>query len=724
MDTHAAMQDGSRRPRMHRMPWWLASALAALLLALVVDCLVFNLPHWQTIGIRHDVPMTMSLGNGLERGSDGMLTIRSQKDATLTIAAEDHVPVRYVRLDGPQLAPERYNPTQAGTTGASTQRVEFTLAYHAQDNDGWLTGSDRFLHPSSPRTRLVHVGGGFSDVRITFTGATGTRLPVTGLTVNPDIPYEISPLRLFLLLIFFFAAVMLRPGSRLYRISLDTTRVAQIAVLSGMTLLQLLIIIGIWRSGAAADGFAGTYHPASTNRPYWVDYEQYARLGDALIHGRTNLDLPVPDELAAMDNPYDTAARNAIGVNGTVPIYWDHAFYQGKYYCYFGVIPAVLLFVPYQLLTGAWLPTGWAVLIMACAAVVLGTLFVVRVAGTYFRGTASLGAAVLSICAINLGSGMCYQLVTPNFYALPGISSYAFTLAGLCCWLTAKRTDGLSKIWLALGSLCIAANLGCRPQFIFSALLALPMFWDELVHRHLFLSRKEWPNLLAALAPFAVVFAPLMAYNHARFGSFLDFGNDYNLTGFDLTSLQRSMNLTPPVVLSFLFQPVDLSMQFPFLATQRLQFPAWSPAEGIVGGFFAFMPVMALVLAAPFLAKRARSGKAVIWCAFALALGTMIVDIQLGSLAWRYFIDFGYALVVAFIIAAFHIDASRAPLDTDANSSAASLLPRWDHGSRVIIGLVLIALLLTYVIQFFGMLGDRYHPQAYYDIAGWFIPLW
>lgn len=733
--------------RRLRSSWWLLSTFFALLFALTVDCLVFNLPHWQTVGIRHDAPVTLTIGKGLQRTADGSLEIRSRRDATLTITTKDRSPVRYVRLDGPKLKPQRYDPTKPATTNeGAAQLVNFTLAYHAQGNDGWLTGAERFLHPSAPRTRYVHIGGGFSDVRITFTDAEGTVLPVTGLTADPDIPYETNVLRLGLLFLFFLIVMMLRPGSRLYRIRLNPSHAAQVAVLAGVTLAQLMIAIGIWRSGAGASGFSGTYHPAITNRPYWVDYDQYARLGDALIHGRVNLDLPVPDELAAMDNPYDTTARNQIGANGAIPIYWDHAFFRGKYYCYFGVIPAVLLFVPYQLITGSWLPTGWAVLVMACAAVVLGTAFVACAARTYFRETASLGTAILAICAINLGSGMCYQLVTPNFYSLPGITSYAFTLAGLCCWLKAKHagraagdtghtdgTVGLSKPWLAMGSLCIAANLGCRPQFIFSALLALPIFWDELVRRRLFFSRKGWPNVLVALLPFAIVFAPLMAYNYARFGSPLDFGNNYNLTGFDLTQLQRSTNLILPTALSFLFQPVDLTMQFPFLATQRLQFPAWSPAEGIVGGFFAFMPVMALVLAAPFLARRTESGRDLIWCSFALALGTIAIDIQLGSLAWRYFIDFGYALVVAFVFTVFHIDADReAQVESKLEASECGVLERsrgaallrWNQGARVVIGLAVAALLLTYVLQFFGMLGDRYHPQWYYDIAGWFIPLW
>ena len=41
-------------------------------------------------------------------------------------------------------------------------------------------------------------------------------------------------------------------------------------------------------------------------------------------------------------------------------------------------------------------------------------------------------------------------------------------------------TQSLSLPHLAAGSMCIAANLGCRPQFILVALLAFVIFWPQI----------------------------------------------------------------------------------------------------------------------------------------------------------------------------------------------------------------------------------------------------
>ena len=46
---------------------------------------------------------------------------------------------------------------------------------------------------------------------------------------------------------------------------------------------------------------------------FLVDRAQYQRLADAFLHGRTWLDVHVPDWLAAIDNPYDAQARGAEG---------------------------------------------------------------------------------------------------------------------------------------------------------------------------------------------------------------------------------------------------------------------------------------------------------------------------------------------------------------------------------------------------------------------------
>ena len=73
-----------------------------------------------------------------------------------------------------------------------------------------------------------------------------------------------------------------------------------------------------------------------------MTFEQYGRVADALIHGRVWVDLPVDPALQAVDNPYDAATRSRLLADG-VQLFWDYAYYDGHWYSYFGVLPAVLL---------------------------------------------------------------------------------------------------------------------------------------------------------------------------------------------------------------------------------------------------------------------------------------------------------------------------------------------------------------------------------------------
>ena len=90
--------------------------------------------------------------------------------------------------------------------------------------------------------------------------------------------------------------------------------------------------------------------------PYWngslsfaSDKQQYGRLADALLEGHLYIDNgDIDPALEAMENPYDTEARNKLGVK----YHWDEVYYHHHYYTYFGIVPTVILFIPYKLLTG------------------------------------------------------------------------------------------------------------------------------------------------------------------------------------------------------------------------------------------------------------------------------------------------------------------------------------------------------------------------------------
>lgn len=706
------------------------SALIMLVLgisiAVLCEIFVFNLPYWQTKSLQEQTVNAPTLGRGMVRQENGVLRIVGDQQHYIEVqSSDDDNPIQYLRL----------NDLPSDT---KTYTMTYGIITKQPNTLGWFSGgSKRHISSSDSRSRLVHIDGSAEGTRIEFEGSDGDVIPVGSITINPHIAFAINPLRLAFELLLGLMIAFLRPGSFLYRIRLRLHG-GQLAALLTIVIAQLGIIYGVWLVIGGTNVYHGTYYDGGS---HWQDYEQYARLADALIHGRTNLDLPVPDTLKQLINPYDPDIRNIIADGGKVPLFWDHAFYQGKYYSYFGVIPAVFLYMPYQIITGHWLSTSVAVLIFALLAALGLSWLVIMIARTLFPSTASIGMTILMMFAAALGSSLIYQTATPNFYSVPGVASLAFTSAGLCCWLAAKRPSRSINPWMiALGSLLIAANLGCRPQFVVAALLAFPLFWREIVHQRLFFSLRGLGNTIAAFAPFIIIAASLGWYNYIRFGSALNLGSNYNLTGFDMVNTRMPVRNTLLVSLYALFQPANLTAQFPFINTTQTPLPVWSPAEPSVGGLFSIAPFLLVALLSPWLLSRVKATIRAFACT-ALGLGVFVIlfDSSLTGLAWRYYLDCAWLFIIATTVSCFACehtsdesthDWATAQTAITKNDKRPGLLTSAPDLTILLRLLILAAVVFSALFQFFALFTEhRYlplinsNPRYYFAVAHWFLML-
>lgn len=90
-------------------------------------------------------------------------------------------------------------------------------------------------------------------------------------------------------------------------------------------------------------------------------------LVDAFRAGQLHLPEEPTEGLLSLENPYDWSQRSALGGR----ILWDHLLYNGHYYSYYGIAPVFLLFLPYNLLTGFYFPSHFAVLLFGVAGIVV-----------------------------------------------------------------------------------------------------------------------------------------------------------------------------------------------------------------------------------------------------------------------------------------------------------------------------------------------------------------
>lgn len=539
----------------------------------------------------------------------------------------------------------------------------------------------------------------------------GTRIPIENIRANVRVPFSFNWARVATMLIIAFLIIAFLPRSWLWRTALDTHNRTQRLVFIAVW-IPLMIAVAwqiIWKIRTAT--------PVVFHTPggYTYDFDQYGHIADSLLQGNLYLDLPVSPALAHTADPYDIAQRNQLLAQGTSPIYWDYAFYQGHWYSYFGVIPALLLFAPFRVISswfipgGMMLPAACAELFLMLGACITGCLLIIRLLQRT-QHHYSLAIVAMSCIAYMLGANMPYLWFRTNFYSIPFAASLLLAQWGLWLWLGALRDDG-SLRWthVAGGALCIAATFGCRPTFALTALFAFPLFTPTLItwwraHR----TRSIITFLLALILPALLVVIPLVIYNWLRFGAVLDFGNAYQITVANMTTFHTPLQNMPQTLGYYLFLPLHLSSTFPFIEISATPLPHWSFTEPCIGGLCAMMPLTILAAATPWL--RTRLGRVWSLCITAdvLAIVLLVFDALVGGFGWRYMADFGWLFMIAAI-----------PV-------AAYLMHRFP-GTRGLITIIVFVSLLIALLSCFTLGREdmliRNDPALYHTVRAWFTLL-
>ncbi|NEG55792.1 hypothetical protein GFD21_08490 [Bifidobacterium sp. SMA15] len=641
--------------------------LAATLVILLIECVGFNMTFWRTLGASTDsASYENTLGPGLKRTDTGMLRVSDPTDAWLEVKADGTSD--YARVD--TLTPKQdalhVIHLRATFRDASTPRSQGS----ASPNTAESTAATQSVAPRSPRSLYLYAPGS-GVMRVWVEEAKGSVVPIQAVRANVRVPFSFSVTRVALMAGALLLVMAWRPGSRLWRIPLDTSSLRQRCAFAALAapFAAVTAVNVVWQMRYAV--------PLSFHTPggYTYDIDQYGHLADALLHGRVSLDLIVPDALAKAANPYDVGTRGRLLSEGVTPIYWDYAFHDGKWYSYFGVVPAVLLFAPYRALTGGMLSSAAAVHLLMFLALLFFWLLTVRVVAR-IAPRASLAATSMALAFVPLAGNFVYLVFRTNFYSVPFSASLAFTALGLWLWLgaqTTKRPLAPADRWrmegapelslprLGLGAACIALNFGCRPTFCLAALLGIPLFWPQIAAlvANLKAGRTGWAKALRAPAVVVgaalVPLVPLLAYNHARFGSFLEFGNEYQLTVTDMTAFRQPAADVLPVFGYYLFLPPRFTGSFPFVALSPTPLPQWAFTEPLVGGLFTLCPLLLLAFAAPFLYRRGRRSvtppvdglPAMLTAALVLGLAMALFDGVSAGLGWRYMCDFGWLFALA-----------------------------------------------------------------------------
>lgn len=610
----------------------------------------FNTHSYQPFQLMDYLDPNVNVGRGV-----GSYTL--DEDHTYLRFLEIHQPIYNLRLDG--LTNDDTDPLHADSV------LFFKVEASDEANSGLNSFGTWEVGTQAPRTHTISLDltGQVTTLTLTASGysTAHAQYPVavtmTGITANAPRSLEFSWLRCAAVFLALLAGYGLRRGSGLWRRRWLAGNLCDrmAALVLGLVLAAFVVVVPFWEPGNT--GLA----TESYNTAYWDGestvsfvYQQYGALAHSLLNGRLDLEEDPPASLVALDNPYDPTARQEAQVEGGL---WDHAYYQGRYYVYFGIVPCLLFQLPFEALTGI------QNLAYAPCMVLLGLIFLLsgfgvvgQVVRRWFPQT-STAAYLLCVAALVLGSQLYNLLERPYIYEYVILCGAALLLLGLWFWLAAAATPvergGLLTLRLALGSLCVALVAGCRPQMELFALLALPIFWNRYIAGRRLRSRAGMREAAAFLLPVILVAAGLMWYNAARFGSPFDFGANYNITGNDMTKRGFNVVRIGPAVFTSLLDLPRLQSVFPFLQERDVQTNAIirTISEKFTGGMLAATPFtwsLLGLMAAPVRRSlhRRRGAAALVYGSVAAMLVITVVDCQMAGVLYRYLMDYSPVLLL------------------------------------------------------------------------------
>jgi len=343
------------------------------------------------------------------------------------------------------------------------------------------------------------------------------------------------------------------------------------AVLGALMAFLLCAAASFWITGGVA--------PWERDRAnLWHHYEY---LAEGFLHGHTYLSVDPAPELARLADPYDPSANEPYRL-------WDASLYQGRYYLYYGPTPALALMAPWRALTGHTLPQRTAVALFACIAMAALARLLWEVRSRYFPGVSAVAFAGVLIVAFH-ASWLPVTLRRPGVWELPIVAADA------CLWwalyfLWKFHDSGRKPLWAAAAGLALALLMGSRVTNVLGAgAITLLLFAPSLEgHARMVPWRAAWVG--AAIA--AAGGLGLLAYNYARFGSWTEFGQSYQLWGLN----ERHLRHFDPAFIPFnarlyLTSVPFLSPYFPFLRGAWPSLPEGYIATEEMQGVFFVMPV-------------------------------------------------------------------------------------------------------------------------------------
>lgn len=624
---------------------WAKTIAKIVFIVLVLECSLFNYKHYLSL-TRDEVVI------------DSGIEIQNKEGQVLTQKTEDEVKVKKVKLVEAKIKTEGI-PVHGFYVDAydkENKLLTYTVSILDKASGEKIRLNETNSYYKIPSSFYKNVYNPYESDYLYLTFTTKDTVHVREVILNPVVPIFFSMLRVTILSSFLIFCYLIRPSSSLFQKKVSDHKKLVKKGTIAFAILVILFSLGLTNWSRTFRGnryFTYSYFLA---KPVNV----YQELAEALAHGQVFLLSEPTKVLEQLENPYNIDDREDTLEREKEEYFWDTAYYQGRYYVYYGIVPVVLTYLPFYLLTGHHIANNF-VIFFGLVGIILGLLSFLRKMVDRYGQSISVGTYLYILLIAFFGSHFVfwYAAKRPDFYSIPVVWGVMFSLFGMNCWFNAKKSgESIDKKWLLLGSFMMALVAGCRPQLLLISFTAIPIFWEYFMNKKVSTKEKA-KKFLVFILPYLAVAVLLMIYNYIRFDSVFDFGANYNLTTNDMTKRGFHFERIGLGLYYFLFAIPGFQNVFPFVKMLPLStsYIGITIYESMFGGVLVMMPLFFLGLFF-FRFKKIFKDKIpyVLSGIFTVsALVIIVLDTNMAGILPRYCLDFTWLFVLSTSIVLIHL---------------------------------------------------------------------
>ena len=433
------------------------------------------------------------------------------------------------------------------------------------------------------------------------------------------------------------------------------------------------------------------------------------------MKGQLHFDVEPAAELLALENPYNPDARDGIYY------LFDRAFFEGKYYSYFGIAPIILIYFPIYLVTRGLPADSTVTLILSLITAVFLPLAVIEWAKLRKNNIRPAIAAVCAIGAFFASTTLIIQRGFTPFYYIASLAGMAFVSAFVFWLLKALGTEKRTKkiVFFALSGFGFAFAFLSRVNSVIVPAVMIAVF--VVIYSTKKIKEKSFSSLFTEMAALAlpVIGAAgfFLYYNYARFGNPLQFGADYQLTIADASLYELGTEGILPSVIHYFLQPFGLTAEFPYIGFDYFRLSDYGRYVYVDQNFgiFALPFNLALLLSIfVFRSKTApKEGKALLASGIIAMFLTAFMNLCLGGVIFRYTSDI--ALSAALISAVILMEICTLVQENESKKISSAI-----KGVAAALTAVTVVVSLASCIQLNGNLV-AYSPEIYDTLKNLFV---